>query len=61
MSGIVPGEVVPKFVTVKNTGNNDAFVRIQIVPVWYGMDFDTQYELSENALEAAGIDADSIL
>jgi alternate signal-mediated exported protein len=60
VSGIVPGEVVPKFVTVKNTGNNNAFVRVQIVPVWYKTVENEQVELTPEERETAGIDDGSI-
>lgn len=60
VGGIVPGETVGKFVTVKNTGDNDAYVRIQIVPVWYKTVEGTLVELTENEKGLAGIDEDGI-
>jgi alternate signal-mediated exported protein len=60
VGGIVPSETVGKFVTVKNTGDNDAYVRIQIVPVWYKTVEGTLVELTENEKGLAGIDEDGI-
>jgi alternate signal-mediated exported protein len=68
VDGIVPGEVVAKYVTVKNTGDNDAFVRVQIVPKWYKIvetpqafqADESEVELTPEELLAAGIDDDSI-
>ncbi len=35
VEGVVPGQEIPKFVSVVNTGDNPAYVRVQIRPVWY--------------------------
>lgn len=53
-NSVGPGQVVPKEVSVENTGDNTAYVRIQIDKAWYEPD-------TENRLDTSVYDPDYIV
>lgn len=42
-----PGQVVPKVVSVKNIGENTAYVRIQVDKAWYEQDTENRLDTTE--------------
>lgn len=50
---VVPGMEISKIVTVKNTGKNAAYVRVQIPSISVGVSGDDGYVLDEDLMEGA--------